>query len=86
LIVHVDGKTVRGTIPVRPSNGVHLLAAYQADHGRVVAQAAVGSKTNEIGAAPALLEQLDLTGMVVTGDAMQAQRQLSRQVGEAGGD
>jgi predicted transposase YbfD/YdcC len=86
LIVNLDGKTLRGTIALGQTSGVHLLAAYQADDGRVLAQAAVGSKTNEIGAAPALLEQLDLTGTVVTGDAMHAQRQLSRQVVEAGGD
>jgi predicted transposase YbfD/YdcC len=86
LIVNLDGKTLRGTIALGETNGVHLLAAYQADQGRVLAQAAVGSKTNEIGAAPALLEQLDLSGAVVTGDAMHAQRQLSSQIVEAGGD
>jgi predicted transposase YbfD/YdcC len=86
LSVNLDGKTLRGTIPLGQTNGVHLLAAYQADDGRVLAQAAVGTKTNEIGAAPALLEQIDLTGAVVTGDAMHAQRRLSTQVVEAGGD
>jgi predicted transposase YbfD/YdcC len=86
LIVNLDGKTLRGTIPLGQTSGLHLLAAYQADDGRVLAQAAVGAKTNEITAAPALLAQLDLTGVVVTGDAMQAQRKLSSQVVEAGGD
>jgi predicted transposase YbfD/YdcC len=82
----LDGKTLRATIALGETNGVHLLAAYQADQGQVLAQAAVGSKTNEIGAARALLEQLDLSGAVVTGDAMHAQRQLSSQIVEAGGD
>jgi len=86
LIVNLDGKTLRGTIPLGQTTGVHLLAAYQADEGRVLAQVAVGTKTNEIGAAPALLEQIELTGAVVTGDALHAQRQLSSQVVEAGGD
>lgn len=86
LIVNLDGKSLRGTIALGQTTGVHLLAAYQADDGRVLAQAAVGTKTNEIGAAPALLAQLDLNGVVVTGDAMHAQRELSRQVVEAGGD
>lgn len=35
---------------------------------------------------PGLLAHLDLTGMVVTGDAMQTQRPLSIQIVEAGGD
>jgi predicted transposase YbfD/YdcC len=86
VIVNLDGKTLRGTIAQGHTSGVHLLAAYQADQGRVLAQVAVGSKTNEIGAAPALLKQFDLTGAVVTGDAMHTQRQLSTQVVEAGGD
>jgi len=37
-------------------------------------------------AAPALLAQLALEGKVVTGDALYAQRELSRQVVEQGGD
>ena len=86
LIINLDGKTLRGTIPLGQTSGVHLLAAYQADDGRVLAQAAVGDKTNEIAAAPALLEQIELSGAVVTGDAMHAQRNLSTQVVEAGGD
>jgi hypothetical protein len=77
LIVNLDGKTLRGTIALGHTSGVHLLAAYQADQGRVLAQVAVGSKTNEIGAAPALLEQLALNGTIVTGDAMYTQRELS---------
>jgi predicted transposase YbfD/YdcC len=86
LIVNLDGKTLRGTIALGQTSGVHLLAAYQADQGRVLAQVAVGSKTNEIGAAPALLDQLALSGTVVTGDAMYTQRALSCQIVEAGGD
>ena len=85
-IVNLDGKTLRGTIPLGQTSGVHLLAAYQADDGRVLAQVAVGAKTNEITAAPALLKQLDLRGRVITGDAMHTQRQLSSQVVEDGGD
>lgn len=85
-IINLDGKTLRGTIPVGQTQGVHLLAAYHADAGAVLTQAAVGAKTNEIGAAPALLAQLDVAGCVITGDAMYAQRRLSTQVVEAGGD
>jgi predicted transposase YbfD/YdcC len=86
LNVNLDGKTLRGTIPLGQTSGVHLLAAYQADDGRVLAQVAAGTKTNEIGAALALIKQLDLTGVVVSGDAMHTQRDLSSQVVEMGGD
>lgn len=82
----LDGKALRGTIPLGQTRGVHLLAAYDADQGVVLAQSAVDTKANEIVVAPQVLEQLDLTGVVVTGDAMFAQRRLSSQIVEAGGD
>jgi predicted transposase YbfD/YdcC len=43
-------------------------------------------KETELTVAPVLLAQLDLQGTVVTGDALYAQRALSRQVVEQGGD
>jgi predicted transposase YbfD/YdcC len=86
IVLAVDGKTLRGTIPVGQSRGVHLVAAYLPAVGVVLAQVAVEQKDNEIVAVPKLLETLDLTGVVVVGDAMQAQRALSIQIGEAGGD
>jgi predicted transposase YbfD/YdcC len=86
LLLVVDGKTLRGTIPGGRTRGVHLVAAYLPDSGVVLAQLAVESKENEIVAVPKLLAHLDLTGMVVAGDAMQAQRALSVQVVEDGGD
>jgi hypothetical protein len=86
IIIILDGKSLRGTIPLGQSAGVHLLAAYQPDIGSVHAQVAVDRKTNEIGAAPSVVRQLKLSGVVVTGDAMFAQRELSTQIVEGGGD
>lgn len=81
-VLALDGKTVRGTIPPGSSQGLHLLAAYLPERGVVVAQLAVDRKENEIVVAPQVLAGLDLTGLVVTGDAMHAQRALSIQVVE----
>jgi len=86
VAVNLDGKTLRGTIPAGQTQGVHLLAAYLPDAGVVLGQMAVGTKDNEISVAPRLLKTIDLQGKVITGDAMFAQRELSRQVVEAGGD
>jgi predicted transposase YbfD/YdcC len=86
IVVALDGKTLRGTIPRGSTRGVHLLAAYRPLDGVVLAQVAVDQKENEIVAAPELLRQLDLSGVVVTGDALLAQRSLSIQIVEAGGD
>lgn len=86
IILAVDGKTLRGTIPAGQTRGVHLIAAYLPERGVVLAQMAVDRKENEIVVMPTLLAHLDVTGMVVVGEAMQTQRQLSIQIVEAGGD
>jgi predicted transposase YbfD/YdcC len=86
LEINLDGKALRGTIPAGRTQGVHLLAAYLPDAGVVLMQLEVGAKENEIVAAPRLLKSVDLRGKILTGDAMFAQRELSRQVVEAGGD
>jgi predicted transposase YbfD/YdcC len=82
----LDGKTLRGTIPYGRTSAVHLLSAYHVRRGAVVCQREVGAKANELTVAPRLLAQLSLEGAFVTGDAMFAQRSLSTQIVEAGGD
>ncbi len=86
--VHItlDGKTMRGTIPAGQSHGVHLLAAFLPAEGWVLFQVEVGSKENEIPAAGRVLKCLDLRGKIVTGDALLAQRPLSLEIVQAGGD
>jgi predicted transposase YbfD/YdcC len=86
VAINLDGKALRGTIPPGQTQGLHWLAAYLPDAGIVLMQMEIGRKANEISAAPRLLKAIDLQGKVVTGDAMFAQRDLSRQVVEAGGD
>jgi predicted transposase YbfD/YdcC len=68
-----DGKTVRGA---KDTDGtqVHLLAAMTHNTGLVLAQTDVAAKTNEIPMLPALLDGLDLTGMILTVDALHTQR------------
>lgn len=82
----LDGKTLRGTLMPGQTQGEHLVSLYEPDSRQVVAQVAVSDKQNEIVAARQLLAEAPLTGSVVTGDAMFTQRELSRQVVEAGGD
>lgn len=86
--VHIalDGKTMRGTIPAGHSHGVHLLAAYLPQEGWVLCQVEVGRQENEIPAAVRLLKTLDLRRKIITGDAMLAQRDLSLQIVQAGGE
>jgi hypothetical protein len=82
--VAVDGKTLRG-IHGAQVPGVHLLAAYAHATGIVVGQQAVGNKENELTALPGLLAQLNLQGLVVTGDALFTQREVCREIVAKGG-
>lgn len=84
--IALDGKTMRGTIPAGHTRGVHLLAAYLPDEGWVLFQVEVGRKENEIPASGRVVKCLDLRDKIITGDAMLAQRELSLQILDAGGD
>lgn len=86
VLIALDGKTLRGTIPGGTSQGVHLLAAYLPAEGIVLMQVAVEDHENEIVAAPKVLACLDLRGKIVIGDAMQTQRELSAQIIAGEGD
>ena len=77
----VDGKTLRGSRGAH-EKAVHLMSALLHQEGVVVSQKAVPDKTNEITAMKPLLEPLDLTGKVVTADAMHAQTEHARYIVE----
>ncbi len=59
VLIAIDGKTLRGSIPSGQTRGIHLLAAYLPAEGIVLMQVAVESKENEISAAPKVLKTLD---------------------------
>jgi hypothetical protein len=82
--VSLDGKSLRGSLAPHAA-AVHLLAALDQQTGCVLRQMRVDGKTNEHKAALELLKSMALGGRVITGDAMFCQRDLSRQVVEAGG-
>ncbi len=86
VVIALDGKTLRGTIPTGQLHGRHLLAAYLPAEGWGLCQVEVDGQENEITAAPRVLKCLDLRDKVVTGDALFAQRDLSVHIVDAGGD
>lgn len=86
IIITIDGKTVRGTIPREEKRGTHLLTVYVPEQGLALVQAQVDQKENEIVVAPQVLKEVNLQGAIVIGDAMHTQREVSRQIVAAGGD
>lgn len=81
--ISIDGKALRGTqgheIP-----GVRVLAAYAHEAKLVLEQIPVDAKTNEHKIALELLDIIPLKGVLVSGDAMFCQRDLSRKINKKG--
>jgi predicted transposase YbfD/YdcC len=86
ILVAIDGKTLRGTIPAGQSRGVHLLAAYLPEEGWVLMQVEVAGHENEVPAARRVVKCLDLRSKIVTGDALLTHRELSVEIVAGGGD
>lgn len=80
----LDDKTLRGSR--LGDKAVHLLSAYVAKARWVLTQQAVGEKTNEITAIPDLLSMLDITGALVSIDAMGCQKRIAETISEAKAD
>lgn len=72
-----DGKTVRGAVRGDGSQ-VHLLSVFDVATGTVRAQREVDAKTNEIPELARAVAHLDLTGQVVTLDALHTQAETAR--------
>lgn len=85
-VIALDGKTVRGARTRPDGKAPHLVAALDHDTGVVLGQLAVDAKSNEIPCVRDLLACFDLTGAVVTVDAMHTQTDTATAITKAGGD
>ena len=73
--VPIDGKTLRGSGGAKHrTNPLHLVSAWASQQGMTLGQVAVDSKSNEITAIPKLLEMLELSGAIISIDAMGCQK------------
>jgi predicted transposase YbfD/YdcC len=79
----LDGKTIRNSTP---NTLLHIVHVWCAKNKLVLMQKKVEDKSNEIKAIPVLLQMLDLEGVVITMDAMGAQRDICAQIIDRGGD
>ena len=76
--IAVDGKSVRGSGHGDRARPVHLLSAFVHRTGQVIGQVDVDGKTNEIPQLKTLLDPQDITGQIVTTDALPTQRETAR--------
>jgi predicted transposase YbfD/YdcC len=75
------GKTLRGSHDRRlGKSAMHLVSAWATANQLVLAQGKVDDKANEITALPQLLQQLAITGCIVTIAAMGCQRAIATQI------
>ncbi|MFD2860177.1 ISAs1 family transposase [Salininema proteolyticum] len=77
----LDGKSLKGS-KTRGNDRRHLLSLVTHDDGITYAQQEVGKKTNETTGFKPLLEPFDLTGTVLTFDALHTVKELLRWVHE----
>jgi len=77
LVLALDGKSLRGALRA-DGRAVHLFSAMVHGTGVVVAQEEVDEKSNEITALRPLLENVDITGALVTADALHCQDDHAR--------
>jgi predicted transposase YbfD/YdcC len=80
-VVNIDGKTVRRTFDrAKGLPALHIVSAWAAENGVVLGQVAVDDKSNEITAIPKLLEILEISGAIVTIDAMGCQKEIADKI------
>lgn len=86
-VIPIDGKTLKGSYDRnREQSALHLVSAWGSENRLFLGQVKVQSKSNEITAIPALLELLDLSGCIITIDAMGTQHEIARCIQAQGAD
>src|ERR1035437_9647327 len=79
-VVAIDGKALCGSRESGKKTLVHMVSAWAEGNGLVLAQRKVDEKSNEITAIPKLLDVLELSGTVVTIDAMGCQKSIAEKI------
>lgn len=86
-VIAIDGKTSRRShARGKGRQPLHTVSAWATRQRLVLGQEAVSDKSNEIIAIPLLLRRLELTGALVTIDAMGTQREIAQTIVDGGGD
>lgn len=84
-IICVDGKSERGTVLGNGRNP-DIVSAYSYNTGITVATEACREKSNEIKAIPRLIDKIDISGKIVTADAMSMQKCIIDKIRKNRGD
>lgn len=86
-IVAIDGKTLRRSFDAASSkSAIHMVSAWATANQISLGQVVVDEKSNEITAIPQLLKMLELSGCLVTIDAMGCQTEIAQAILDAKAD
>ena len=86
-VIAIDGKCLRRSIDKASKKAaIYMVSAWAQQNNLVLGQVKVDDKSNEITAIPKLLSRLNITGAVITIDAMGCQKKIAKQIKQQGGD
>ena len=86
-VISLDGKSARRSYDQGAGKGaIHMVSAWASENQLILGQVKVADKSNEITAIPKLLNILDVSGCIVTIDAMGAQTEIAKQIIDQGAD
>jgi len=86
-VVAIDGKTLRRSFDAATSkSAIHMVSAWATANQISLGQVVVDEKSNEITAIPRLLKILEVSGCLVTIDAMGCQTAIAQAIVDAGAD
>ncbi len=86
-VIAVDGKQLRRSYDTQNNKAaIHLVSAWACHQGVALGQVKVADKSNEIPAIPELLEILEVSGCIVTTDAMGCQTNIAQTIVDSNAD
>ena len=86
-VVAIDGKTLRRSFDTASGkSAIHMVSVWATANQISLGQVVADAKSNEIAAIPKLREMLEISGCLVTIDAMGCQTEIARKIVEAKAD
>lgn len=80
-VIAIDGKQSRRSYDrATGKSAINMVSAWASENGMVLGQVKVDAKSNEITAIPELLSMLEVSGCIVTIDAMGCQREIAAKI------
>ena len=85
-VIAIDGKVLKGAYDKGKTSEAEMMVSAYATGLRMTLATVAAEKRNEVGAALAVLDLLDLNGKIVTGDSLHCNRKMAAKIIDKGGD